>query len=103
MEGTITLQAVITAIDKGDVFDIEYCTADVARGTGGQLKAYKNVTKHRRQQLTATNQKKLDEASKSVAPNHYQNSTRNLYLLNTREIKKVHLRLITFFNGKRVI
>jgi hypothetical protein len=37
-------------------------------------------------------------------PKHYENSTRNIYPLGKpKEVAKVHLRLITRFNGKRVI
>jgi hypothetical protein len=36
-------------------------------------------------------------------PNHFANATRNLLVLPSKQLRKVHIWLITEFNGKKVI
>lgn len=103
MEQTITRQDVLTAIDEGRVCDIMVCTCDRKRGTGGELVTFPNAVKHISQQLSGVGKKQMDDIRKTTNPNHHDHFTRNMYLMTTREIKKVHIRLITMFNGKRVI
>lgn len=98
---TITLADVLNAIDSFEVFSFEACTADIERGTGGKLIAYNRATKHVRQK--AVNHNMFEEPKVRRDPAHYHNSTRNLYIINERIIVKVHIRLITLFNGKRVL
>ena len=100
LESYITLPEVIKAIDGGQRFDITVVKADVKRGTGGALATYTGCIKQRPKNGKTAETKKQSTGTKS--PNHYENSTRNIYLLREREIKKIHLRLIVRFNGKKV-
>lgn len=105
---TITLGEVLHAIDNGERFDIEFVKADRKRGTGGQIRTYIGCVKESAIHNPASATRKQEQpvlaaASGSKNPNHYENSTRNIYLLRERLTKKVHIRLITKFNGKRVI
>jgi hypothetical protein len=102
---TVSLQEVITRIDAGEVFDVEICTADTTKGTGGRLVAFSRVVKHTRQQIPERERKKtVAEIEKAkVDPKHNLHFTRNIYLQDIREIRKIHLLLITLFNGKRVL
>lgn len=103
---TLTLRQAIDIIESGRAFDIEYCTADMARGTGGELKAYSGVTTTTAMPRTG-GKKKFGEKvlTKRVNPHHEANSTINLYIpaapVNER-LRKVHTRLITKINGKEV-
>lgn len=39
---------------------------------------------------------------KSRRPEHYKHRTRNIFICGTSQIRKVHIRLITEFNSKKV-
>ena len=39
----------------------------------------------------------------SKRQNHLENSTRNVLLLNSQELVKIHIRLLTHFNGMAII
>jgi len=81
-------------------FSIEWCTADVSRKTGGDIrklaKAYMSGAEIGRVE-------KLDRAAKlSKLPNHYGNATRNIKDVSG-DLKKVHIHLILSINGKTVL
>lgn len=73
---------------------------------GGRIVNYEGVT------LTSADRKRRDDPpavaeadggnSTKKSPNHYRNKTRNLVLRNG-EVRKIHIRLITRFNGHTVI
>jgi hypothetical protein len=100
---TITLSEALHIIDSGQVFAISYCTADHKRGTAGIRKTYSNCIKNSINAQQAAAQTKHCKASPKATPALYDNSTRRLKLMRTREIKTVHIRLITHLNGKRII
>lgn len=103
---TITLKQVLEFMDAGQPFSISFVTADKRKNTGGEWidieKAYKSgyVDPEARKQTN-----KLQPASDMInrAPNHYQNSTRNIMIAANSDVRKVHLRLIRKFNGKTVV
>jgi hypothetical protein len=104
---TISLADVIDEMDSGRQFDIEYVTADRKRGIGGELKAYSGVIKtHAVVTKVKSNIRHCEERA-TKHPNHSFNSTVNIYAPrepdSKKRIKKVHLRLITRFNGKDVL
>ena len=99
----ITLAEVLKHIDSGQPFDMEAVQADVARGTGGAIRTYTKAVKWIAQQLPGKEAAKAATATATPKnPSHYKNSTRNIYLPETRQMRKVHIRLITKFNGKQV-
>jgi hypothetical protein len=103
---TITLKEVLDAMDAGQPFSIAFVTADRRKNTGGEWieveKAYKSgyVDPEARKQM-----QKLQPASDMIkrAPNHYENSTRNIVIAANSDVRKVHIRLIRKFNGKTVV
>lgn len=106
MKGTILLTDMISAMGKGNPFDIEYVTADTRRGTGGKLVSHRHVVLSNKMGRSNTGIG-LAEPRKSKNPNHSAHSTFNIYVpseQNARErVKKVHLRLVTRFNGMEVL
>jgi len=98
----IPLAQVLKQIHSGETFDIEVATCDVRRGTGGKLMAYPKCIKHLSQTVKSTSKLKAATNKAPKNPNHQQNSTINLYLTQLREVRTVHIRLITRFNGKLV-
>ncbi|MFY0628690.1 MAG: hypothetical protein JXR07_20525 [Reichenbachiella sp.] len=85
-------------------FSIQFCTLNKKKKEGGQLIT---VDKAILSWNTggATTPKNDQPTKANVAgkkPNHYRNRTRNLVLPNN-EIRKVHISLITEFNGQEVI
>lgn len=79
-----------------------YVTADKKKGTGGQIKHVKNWV---RCDLAAMPEPVLrrNRLSAEKTPNHLEHKTKNIMNPATRDIRKVHIRLITEFNGRRVI
>jgi hypothetical protein len=102
----ISLKEVLETMDAGQPFSIAFVTCDQRKQTGGQLieieKAYKSghIFPEERKRM-----QDIQPASQMIgkAPNHYQNSTRNLLIAKNSEIRKVHIRLIRKFNGKTVL
>jgi hypothetical protein len=99
----IPLAQVLKEIDSGRPFDISVVTADVTRGTGGQIKSYAKHVKHIAQRLSKKEAAKAESLSAvSRNPKHFQNSTRNIYDPQKQVVRKIHIRLIVTFNGIKV-
>jgi hypothetical protein len=106
--GIITLSEVLEHMQSGAPFAITYCTADRKRGTGGKLRhiPQANICK-----LSAMPANILRRNGISVTTlgsdtrwaDHHAHKTRNIYVPKSQEIKKLHIKLITEYNGKRVI
>jgi len=105
VQGTITLAEVIDKMDAGDVFSIRFVTCDHKKDSGGELvdiyKAVKNGSVKKEHRV----QSSLQPVSRLLLkdPNHFENSTRNIKILNNGEIRKLHIRLIRRFNGRVVL
>lgn len=118
---TITLKEVLKQMDAGVPFDMTVVACDKRRGTAGKLKVFSKViltTKQPGQRGKTGSFDKLRMTSGGgstpltmtsgvpKSPNHYENSTRNLFDPKKRgseRICKIHLRLILKFNGATVI
>ena len=94
------------AIDKEDKpipFSITYVTYNRKNKTGGEVvsieQAVKCITMRKGKVVYDT--RKMSSAKRP--PNHYRNSTRNLLIVGTDQIRKLNIRLITEFNGQKVI
>jgi hypothetical protein len=103
VNNVIELYEAIQLIDTGEPFSLTYVTADRNKGTGGQIKKVTNWVKCDLATVPEPilRRNKMFEASKN--PNHQQHKTKNIMNPATRDIRKVHVRLITEFNGKRVV
>jgi hypothetical protein len=105
----ITLAEVVTIINSGKAFDIEYVTCDRERGTGGELKVYSQVTKSSAipERRKGRGKKHIPDIGVTRNPNHSANHTVNIYIPGEpdrhKRIRKLHLRLITKVNGKQVL
>ncbi len=82
-------------------FDIEFVKADRKKKTGGEIVALEKVVLSKNQDKESPEAKSASEPGHK-SPNHWQNSTRNLKILSSNHIRKVHIRLITKFNGQKV-
>lgn len=76
----IHLNEVLKEMKSGEPFDVTVCTCDEQRKRGGEIQEFKGVT---------------------VQGTDYKNSIRRI-LLPSQKIREVHIRLIMFFNGKKV-
>ncbi len=79
-------------------FDISFYTND---GELVSLQSCKVTVGKRKGKIVMDERPRLKEA-KRKNPAHFKNLTRNLVLPN-QELRKVHIRLITQFNGQKVI
>ena len=101
----ITLTEVLKTMDNGAPFSITYVTADRKKRTGGQLMTHAQAQKIAHLADLPANILKANRISLANAknPNHYTNSTRNIYIPRTREVRKLHIKLIVAFNGHTVL
>ncbi|KAB7728199.1 hypothetical protein F5984_20530 [Rudanella paleaurantiibacter] len=87
-------------------FSITFCTADQAKGTGGEIIHYKRAVWHvagGRVKASDRDAARVDDQGpKSKRPNHAANWTRNIRGLDTDQIRKIHIHLILEINGKPV-
>jgi hypothetical protein len=100
----IELREVLDLIESGKPFDITFVTADRKKGTGGEIKRYTGWVKC---DLSAMPEPVLrrNKIPINIVKDHQhrQHKTKNIMNPVTRDIRKVHIRLITEFNGKRVV
>lgn len=88
-------------------FQIKFVTANRNLGTGGEIIEIKNGRKcvGTRKGKVVFDMRKADARTTPPPipkdPHHWANSTRNILLPNG-QIRKVHIRLIIEFNGKKV-
>ena len=111
MNKSISLTQVLTEIDRLDKnnkpipFSIKFVTADRKKQTGGEIitidEAIKVVGK-KKGEVIIDKRKKKDIDIKTKNPNHWKNSTRNIMVVSSGEIRKIHIRLIIEFNGQNV-
>ena len=106
--GIITLSEVLTILQSGVVFALTYCTADRKRGKGGKLVAVDQATICQLSAMPSNILRRNGISATTLGDNrrwadHHTHKTRNIYLPRTQEIKKLHIKLITEFNGKRVL
>jgi hypothetical protein len=103
---SITLKEVLSELDSGrKIPSMTFITADLHKGTGGELITAENFHKHNwLSPAEYRKQQKLQPTSSMIKkdPRHYENSTRNIIMAGS-EIRKVHIRLIRTFNGKTVL
>ncbi|AFD05963.1 hypothetical protein [Solitalea canadensis] len=90
---------VLSAMDTRDEmgnsvpFSVGFVTCDMRKGTGGERVWMDNAV------IVGGS----SSHSSVKNPNHWGNFTRNIKVLGTNEIRKVHALLIFEFNGERVI
>lgn len=107
MEQTILRSEVLKLADTGEPFQMVFVTADRRRGTGGELIEVKDWVKMsaRTPEESRPGQKRKKNPLMRKAPNHYEHKTINIINPTNKKLHphKVHIRLIQFFNHKRVI
>ncbi|MGN7786800.1 hypothetical protein ACTJIJ_19865 [Niabella sp. 22666] len=103
MEPTILRKDALALIHSGNLVDIAFVTADRRRGTGGNYITLKRVCKVEKDKSAAVPPSGRQGASRPA--NHHAHKTINLHdpVRSFMHIHKVHIRLIHFLNGKRVI
>ena len=111
MEKGISLKNAVAIIDMVDAsgnaipFDLTFRTYQKFSKTGGKLLRYNQVKKLRSKKSTPSESSMLVAVQSPTGvkrkPRHYENRTRNLELQNG-EIKKIHIRLITSINEKKI-
>ncbi|WP_157466577.1 hypothetical protein [Cyclobacterium marinum] len=105
---SIRLRDALRAMDRLDhknrpvPFSIVFYTADKKLNKGGERKEIKGgvLTKHVKG--LPIHIRRVDGFAGSKSPKHYENATRNVSSPDG-SITKVHIRLITYFNGLRII
>ncbi len=91
-------------MDAGETFSIGFRTCNVLKNTGGEWVALEECKKFLRKTVAEmTAEHKPHELKLKRDPRHFENSTRNILIISSGQIIKVHLRLIRMFNSKPVI
>jgi len=83
-------------------FSIEFWTADRKLKTGGELLALEGCILSKNQKYGKAREKETIVNTNPKKQNHWENSTRNLVILSSGQIRKCHIRLIEKFNGQNV-
>jgi hypothetical protein len=115
----ILLSEALRILHSGATCSLTYVTADYRRGTGGQLLHIPQCviwTEEAVNRSSASIPESVSEDPKHPPiinhkssiinhkrPSHYLNKTRNIYIPTSRKIQKLHIKLITQFNGKKVL
>jgi hypothetical protein len=100
----IHLNDAITSMREGIPFSISFVTLDENRKKGGNI-----ISLQKCLLASLDNDKKKETGFEVIAnktdfkkkANHYEHATRNL-LLENGHIKKFHIRLMLYFNDKKV-
>jgi hypothetical protein len=84
-------------------FSLRFVAADKKKGKAGRFVDIDNAIIEG--QKNAGNGKKVDSApdENSKKPRHNINRTRNIIVLPSKKKRKLHLRLLTQFNGDKVV
>lgn len=97
---------VLKRMDAGEIFDMIFCTADRKKGTGGEIIEVKGWMKITGEQLASSGSQVLRKKAARLFkdPDHKRNKTVNIRdSRNPNRVRKVHTKLIGFFDGKRVV
>ncbi len=87
-------------------FSIEFVTCNRATGSGGELVKLSNVVLYKNQKAAGGPAKPgRPEGTQAPAknPNHWANATRNIYLLDSNQIRKINIRLILKLNNQSIL
>jgi hypothetical protein len=104
----IFLKAVLEEMEETDKagqlkpFSIEFVKADRNKKTGGDIVSIEKAVILKRMNYSSTTSTAVQQSGKNKKSNHWENSTRNILLPNGQK-RKLHIRLITKFNGQPVI
>lgn len=111
MENTIFLKDVLDQMKLRDAngfavaFDIVVREFSIQNKTGGKLKTYNDarlLIQKPKSKQRSFKEDPLSFQKERKNPNHFSNHTRNLELANG-EKKKINIRFIILFNGKKVV
>lgn len=109
-EGKILRYDVFKEIHSGEPFDMAWITCNRKKGTGGDIisaEGWMVVSDQPRETKDVKSETTENPSLKGEAkdPNHPDNGTVNIFnpANSGVHIHKVHIDLIQFFNGKRVI
>lgn len=96
------LGEVLRMLDSGAVCSLAFRTFDFRKKRGGEWIEFTQCRVHHH----LTHEQRLRErraVTYNRNPNHYKNSTRNVVVMPSGEIRTVHIRLIRKFNHKTVL
>lgn len=99
----IELKEALDWIDTGKQFACSYVTADVTRGTGGEIKIHKRCIKSMSTVSPHTKKQTTKIAKEKKNPNHSYHATRNFFDLDTHKTFKVHIRLLLTLNNNNIL
>ena len=102
----ISLSDVLTEMKSGNLFKIKFVSYDKKRKTGGHFKEFQAKLNIKKNKKNTSPSDYIQPERKTKNPNHFKNATRSLKIfvdgIDTGNIKKCHIFLITEFNGKKV-
>lgn len=85
-------------------FSLQFVTANRSKKTGGRIIDLEQAVLNPAQSNPG-GQKAAENGQEKPQkrPNHAQNNTLNIKILSSGKTRKVHKRLITYFNGEKVV
>lgn len=104
MKGMIKLNEALKIMESGERFSLSFVTLDVKRKTGGKIRSFDSAVQAKKPKPEKSNSVKTKSPKKN--PNHWTNQTRPIKPvvdgIVSSQVRKVHIFLITEFNGKKV-
>jgi hypothetical protein len=96
----MNLATALKIIESGEIFSCKVVSFDAARKKGGEIKSYSQL-------MTSKGDPIEIKPTKSVAQNHFNNSTRNCSVCAdgqpTSMVRKIHIFLLLEVNGQKVM
>lgn len=96
------LGEVLRTLDSGAICSLAFRTYDFKKQRGGEYIAFDECHVHNHKTQAERKQERNDVRF-NRNPQHFANSTRNVVVMPSGEIRKLHIRLIRKFNGKTVL
>jgi hypothetical protein len=93
----------IRIIDSGVPFSVKVVKCDRKRKTGGEFEYYPKVEKLKGSNTVEKSESHTASPNGKRHPKHSDNATRNLTDLSNGRTVKIHIDLMTLFNGEEVV
>ena len=95
--------ALVMISQNNFVFSINFVTANRQKQTGGKIMTINKAVVNAKYNKVLAPKKNYNNETTQVQPNNFENQTINILDLDTNQIIKVHIQLITRINDIKII
>ena len=102
LKDALKVMELLLASGKPKPFSILFVTADIGRGTGGEVIYYPAAVLSRLRKAGRPGKAGKAQKQRSGIQYHSKNRTRNICALGNSEVRKLHIDLILELNGQPI-